>query len=208
MTRSLAWGTHRHQNDHAGHATDRPQRRQRRLPGGREQTASQMLTARDNQRVATEAAARALAVGAEALTTDGATLQSGGWELQAARAPVGQLPQPANLDATGGDLEGTVDLPVNLNVGQRVSPARVSAGNPLGRRDALPYVDALRRGVQTYIAQQALSPSGPWTQCYVGKASSCTVTGLTSGTQYWFQVSAIGAAGLSPWSDPATKRTT
>src|ERR1035441_8437580 len=85
-----------------------------------------MLTARDNQRAATEAAARALATGAEALTTDGATLQSGGWELQAARAPVGQLPQPANLDATGGDLEGTVDLPVNLNVGQRVSPARVS----------------------------------------------------------------------------------
>jgi len=30
--------------------------------------------------------------------------------LQAARAPVGQLPQPANLVATGGDLEGTVDL--------------------------------------------------------------------------------------------------
>jgi len=45
-----------------------------------------------------------LAVGAEALSTDGATLQSGGWELQAARAPGGQLPQPANLVATGGDL--------------------------------------------------------------------------------------------------------
>ena len=104
----------------------------------------------------------------------------GGWELQAARAPVGQFPQPANLVATGGYLEGTVDL----------------------------SWDALRRGVQTYIAQQALSPSGPWTQCYVGKASSCTVTGLTSGTQYWFQVSAIGAAGPSAWSDPATKRAT
>ena len=88
------------------------------------------------------------------LTHDAATLQSGGWELQAARAPVGQLPQPANLVATGGDLDGTVDL----------------------------SWDALRRGVQTYIAQQATSPSGPWTQCYVGKASSCTVTGLTSGT--------------------------
>ena len=96
------------------------------------------------------------------------------------RAPVGQLPQPANLVATGGDLEGTVDL----------------------------SWDALRRGVQTYIAQQATSPSGPWTQCYVGKASSCTVTGLTSGTQYWFQVCAIGAAGPSAWSDPATKRAT
>ena len=139
-----------------------------------------MLTARDNQRAATEAAARTLAVGAEALTGAAATLQSGGWELQAARAPVGQLPQPASLVATGGDLEGTVDL----------------------------SWDTLWRGVQAYIAQQATKPSGPWTQCYVGKASNCTVTGLTSGTQYWFQVRAIGAAGPSAWSDPATKRAT
>ena len=104
----------------------------------------------------------------------------GGCELQAARAPVGQLPQPANSTATGGDLEGPVDL----------------------------SWDALRHGVQTYIAQQAASPTGPWTQCYAGKASSCTVTGLTSSTQYWFQVCAIGAAGPSAWSDPATKRAT
>jgi hypothetical protein len=41
-----------------------------------------------------------------------------------------------------------------------------------------------------------------------GKASSCTVTGLTSGTQYWFQVCASGAAGPSAWGDPATKRAT
>ena len=102
------------------------------------------------------------------------------WDLHADRPSVGQLPQPANLVATGGDLEGTLDL----------------------------SWDVLRRGVQTYIAQQALSPSGPWTQCYVGKASSCTVTGLTSGTQYWFQVCAIGTAGPSAWSDPATKRAT
>ena len=81
-------------------------------------------------------------------------------------------------------------------VGPRSYPSRATAW------------DALRRGVQTYIAQQATSPSGPWTQCYVGKASSCTVTGLTSGTQYWFQVCAVGAAGPSAWSDPATKRAT
>jgi len=62
-----------------------------------------------------------LAVGDDALTTEGATLQSGGWELHAARAPGGQLPQPANLVATGGDHEGTVTL----------------------------SWDALRRGVQT-----------------------------------------------------------
>jgi hypothetical protein len=58
-------------------------------------------------------------------------------------------------------------------------------------------LDAIWRGVQTYVAQQAASPSGPWTECHVGKASSCTVTGLTSGTQFWFQVRAIGTAGPS-----------
>ncbi len=68
--------------------------------------------------------------------------------------------------------------------------------------------DAIRRGVQTYVAQHSTSPSGPWTECYLGNASSCTVTGLTSGTQYWFQVRAIGAAGPSAWSDLATKRAT
>jgi hypothetical protein len=62
--------------------------------------------------------------------------------------------------------------------------------------------------LQTCVAQQATSSIGPWTQCYVGQASSCTVTGLTSGTQYWFQVRAIGAAGPSAWSDPTTKRAT
>jgi hypothetical protein len=144
-------------------------------------TTDQKRTALANARTAAENAARDLATGAQSLTHDAATLQSGGWEIQAdSHTPVGPLPRPANLVATGGDHDGTVDL----------------------------AWDAIKRGVQTYIAQQATSASGPWTQCYVGKPSSCTVTGLTSGTQYWFQVSAIGAAGPSPWSDPATKRAT
>ena len=37
---------------------------------------------------------------------------------------------------------------------------------------------------------------------------NCMVTGLTNDTQYWFQVCAIGAAGPSAWSDPATRRAT
>jgi hypothetical protein len=31
---------------------------------------------------------------------------------------------------------------------------------------------------------------------------------LVSGTQYWFRVRTIGAAGPSAWSDPAIKRAT
>jgi hypothetical protein len=114
------------------------------------------------------------------VATEAATLQSGGWDLQAARAPVSPLPQPTSLAATGGDLDGTMDL----------------------------TWDAIRRVVQTYVAERALSPSGPGTQCYVGKPSKWAVTGLTSRTEYWFRLRAIGAAGPSPWSAPATKRAT
>jgi hypothetical protein len=65
----------------------------------------------DQKRTAAGTAARDLATGAESLTRDAATFQSGGWEIAAAtHTPVGQLPRPANLVATGGDLDGTVDL--------------------------------------------------------------------------------------------------
>jgi hypothetical protein len=50
-------------------------------------------------------------MGAASLTTDGATLQSGGWESQAARAPAGQLPQAVNLVATGGAANGSPPIP-------------------------------------------------------------------------------------------------
>ncbi len=148
---------------------------------GSVQIAEQKLTVRNNARAAVEEAARQLASGAEGITSDAATLQSGGWDLQASsRPPVGPLPAPGNLTATGGDLDGTVDL----------------------------AWDAIRRGVQTYAAEYATSVDGPYTQCYIGKASKCAATGLASGTRYFFRVRAIGAAGPSGWSDVAEKRAT
>ena len=68
------------------------------------------------------------------------------------------------------------------------------------------YWDAIKRGVQTYVAERATASEGPWTQCYVGKLSNCTDTGLVSDTEYWYRVPAIGAAGPSAWSDRASKR--
>ena len=54
---------------------------------------------------------------------------------------------------------------MNLKVGQCVSPARVSAGNPptgRGRRDALPYSDASPvQGLQARIARSGNSLPNP-----------------------------------------------
>ena len=137
------------------------------------------LILRDNALAAVSDGGHALANGAMKITTDAADLASGGWELVADKSPVGNLHPPANLHATGGDHAGEVDL----------------GWDP-------------QRGVQTHLAQWATSPNGPWTQGYVGKKSSCTIPGLTSGTEYWFRVQAVGAAGAGDWAGPISKRAT
>ena len=134
---------------------------------------------RDNALADVSDSAHALANGAMKITTDAADLTGGGWELVADKSPVGDLHPPANFHASGGDHAGSVDL----------------AWDP-------------QRGVQTHIVQWATSPSGPWTQGYVGKKSSCTIPGLTSGTEHWFRVQASGAAGAGDWAGPISKRAT
>ena len=140
---------------------------------------AQLLTLRDNAYAATSDAAHTLANGAQKITTDASDLQSGGWDLVADATPVGQLSVPANFHATSGDVSGSVDLGWDS-----------------------------QRGVQAHIGQWAASPSGPWTQGYVGKKSSCTITGLPSGVESWFRVQANGAAGPSDWTGPIVKRAT
>ncbi len=94
-------------------------------------------------------------------------------------APIGPLPAPGNLRASGGDLEGTCD----------------GMWDPVSGRD-------------TYIAEYATNVAGPWTQFYVGKKSSATASGLASGQLYFFRVRAVGTAGPGPWSDVAQERAT
>jgi chitodextrinase len=57
------------------------------------------------------------------------------------------------------------------------------------------------------LIQQSADPptATSWTHDSTSTKSSATVDGLTSGTRYWFRVSAIGPRGQSGWSDPATK---
>jgi hypothetical protein len=95
------------------------------------------------------------------------------------RAPaVGPMPTVANLNATTGDFAGTVDL----------------------TWDKVP-------GARTYNIQLTTTPNDDASFKLVSASvrSSYTVTGLTSGTKYWFRVAAVGTAGPGPWSDPAEK---
>jgi hypothetical protein len=85
---------------------------------------------------------------------------------------------PGDLDATIGNHEGELDL----------SWDTVS-------------------GARSYLIQRSTDPNVAtgWIHAGTSTKSSTTIDGLTSGARYWFRVSAVGAAGQSGWSDPATK---
>ena len=99
-----------------------------------------------------------------------------GFPLAQEPAPIGQLAPPQNLLGVATDLEGTTKLKWNGV-----------------------------HGAKSYIVECATSPDGPWTQVTVTTRISCNAANLTPGTKYWFRVRAVGAAGLSGWSDPAAK---
>ena len=94
--------------------------------------------------------------------------------------PVGALPAPQNLSATMSDLTGEVDVMC----------------------DPVP-------GARLYIWQVCSDPmtDANWRQVGMDTKSKFAVTGLTSGTKYWFRVAAVGSGtgNQSPWSDPAQK---
>ena len=99
-----------------------------------------------------------------------------GFPLAQEPAPIGQLSPPQNLLGIATDIEGQTKLKWNLV-----------------------------RGAKSYIVECATSPDGPWVPVTVTTRISCLATNLTPGTKYWFRVRAVGAAGLSGWSDPAAK---
>ncbi|MBI2924342.1 MAG: fibronectin type III domain-containing protein [Verrucomicrobia bacterium] len=144
------------------------------------QTAKEMTVLKETARTALEAGLTQRGTYVEETSSgDEAKILSAGLAVRAPSAPIGPLPAPQNVTATGGDLEGTADCQCD----------------PVKGRD-------------TYIGECASSATGPWTQVYVGKKSSFTATGLVSGQMYYFRMRAVGAAGPGPWSDLAQKRAT
>lgn len=85
---------------------------------------------------------------------------------------------PQALAATAGDHDGAIDLSWE------------------------PVADA-----KSYVEEKSPDPPTPtsWLHAGVSTKSKMTISGLTSGTRYWFRVAAVGTSGQSGWGDPATK---
>jgi hypothetical protein len=108
---------------------------------------------------------------------DAASLQAIGLPLRGTPQPVGALPAPGNLRSYAGPDEECIRLRWNKV-----------------------------RGANHYELFHATNPAGPWTWVTspVGTRTECLE--LTSGTEYYFRVRAVGAAGKGAWSDITRKR--
>jgi len=106
-------------------------------------------------------------------------IQSAGMGVRGPAISTGETPtQPAPLAVTAGDRDGAIALTWD------------------------PIV-----GAKSYVIEQRPDPPGDktWVHAGVSTKSKATISGLTSGTRYWFRVAAVNANGQSGWSDPAVK---
>jgi len=109
---------------------------------------------------------------------DEALILNAGMDVRSAPSfPTQPAGAPGNLSGSQSDHEGEVDL----------------------------HWDTVKGA--SYEIQQSIDPptATSWVHAAVSVKSSVTITGLVSGTRYWFRVAAITSAGQSGWSDPATK---
>jgi hypothetical protein len=114
----------------------------------------------------------------EAVTpNDPVALASTGLPLRSQPVPVGDMPQPQNLRATMGAMQGTIVL----------KWAAIYGSSSF-------VVESKEDG-----SQQA------WAQIKIQQKTKFTATGLTSGKTYAFRVHALGPKGDGPWSDVAVK---
>lgn len=134
---------------------------------------------RDAKELTWDTVITARANNCEAVTpNDLVALQSTGFPLRSAGAPLGQLPAPADLRATATDNEGEIELRCKTVA-----------------------------GASSYEWQQRLHGDGvAWQPLKTVTTAKILVPGLTPGVVYAFRVRAIGAAGPGTWADEATER--
>lgn len=110
---------------------------------------------------------------------DEALIHSAGMDTRASGGQSTSVPDlPPSLSATAGDHDGEIDL----------------------TWDTVPKA-------KSYVIEKSGDPptATSWQHAAVSTKSGATIEGLTPGTRYWFRVAAVGSAGQSGWSDPASK---
>lgn len=109
---------------------------------------------------------------------DEAKIKSAGMQPKAKPIALGDLAKVMSLHASAGDFETDIDL----------------------------AWDAMK-GAKSYEIEFCIDPieDAKWKHCKVVTSSKATIKNLETKQRYWFKVSAIGAAGQGPFSDPATK---
>jgi fibronectin type III domain protein len=148
------------------------------LEASRQETAKN-LQIRDDKQVSIVALLRQSAAFVESVAGDDeSVILSAGMDVRSAPSFQTQpAGAPGNLSGSQSDHEGEIDL----------------------------HWDTVKGA--SYEIQRSADPATAtsWQHAAVSVKSSVTISGLVSGTRYWFRVAAVTSAGQSGWSDPATK---
>jgi fibronectin type III domain protein len=143
------------------------------------QTAKTKTSAQNQKEDALDKVITQLSAYVESIAGDNEELiRSAGMDTRAAATASGVPDVPAALSATAGDHDNEVDL----------------SWDPVTQ-------------ARSYVIEQSADPPTPtsWSHAGVSTKSTTTIKNLTGGTRYWWRVAAVGTAGQSGWSDPATR---
>jgi hypothetical protein len=143
-------------------------------------TSKEMTTLLNQQEDATDLVITKLANYVEVASNDNAAvIESAGFTPASKSKPVGELPAPQGVAASSGDNAGEIDVHWDFVKSSKSYIVQINIVDPL--------------------------LEGEWKEKALPTKSSVTLTGLVSGTRYWVRVAAVGSAGTSGWSDPATR---
>jgi len=143
------------------------------------QTAVTMTSIMHEKEAALEGLLRQLSGYIESVAGDDESkILSAGISVRTATPATPAPETPSALSATEGDHEGEIDLSWDTV-----------------------------EGVKSFVIERSPDPptATSWVHEAVSSKSSATVSGLVSGTRYWFRVATVMSSGQSGWSDPATK---
>jgi hypothetical protein len=119
----------------------------------------------------------------------------------------------AYVESVAGDDEQKI-LSAGMDTRERAVAATAATSEPQGlsvsagdRDGELDLSWDKVTGAKSYVVEKSGDPptATGWSHAGVSTKSTFTVSGLASGTRYWFRVAAVNTSGQSGWSDPAMK---